>query len=235
MCIHPSVYFTVSLQDDVEGRPCGNVSKPALLLRCTPHRCNLSWCPLFVWKETKRENVTKTLLWIPFSTSSFKQAWPFKNTRALHNMNGTFPTFKYWNSPFIFWYILTIRTETWQFRQVLLSWNSLIGEFCLPNTSEGLSSSRSFPPLLVSYVANPPSGFRMLRSFKEEDRKHQINYKVAEQIFFSSPADSPHWRHHIVALMSQAGWWRGRAPAAASPTSNPQQCSQPQSNHSPVY
>lgn len=169
MCIHPGVYFTVSLQDDVEGRPCGNVSKPALLLRCTPHRCNLSWCHLFVWKETKKENAM-LLKHISY---------------ALH------PLFNilFFNSPFISWYNLTIRTENWQLRQApickrLLSWNGLIGEFCLPNTSEGLSSSRSFPPLLVSYVANPPSGFRMLRSFKEEDRKHQINYKVAKQIFF---------------------------------------------------
>lgn len=37
-----------------------------------------------------------------------------------------------------------------------------------PNTSEGLSNSSSFPPLLVSYVANPPSGFLMLRSYKEK-------------------------------------------------------------------
>lgn len=36
-----------------------------------------------------------------------------------------------------------------------------------PNTSEGLSSSSSLPPLLVSYVANPPSEFLMLRSYKK--------------------------------------------------------------------
>lgn len=36
-----------------------------------------------------------------------------------------------------------------------------------PNTSDGFSSSRSFPPLFVSYVANPPSGFLMLSSYEE--------------------------------------------------------------------
>lgn len=41
----------------------------------------------------------------------------------------------------------------------------------LPNTSEGLSSSRSFPPLLVSYVANPPSEFFMLRSYKKTTKR----------------------------------------------------------------
>lgn len=45
--------------------------------------------------------------------------------------------------------------------------DSLLLATDLPNTSEGLSNSRSFPPLLVSYVANPPSGFPMLRSYKE--------------------------------------------------------------------
>lgn len=48
MWIYPTLYPTLSLQGDVEDRPSGNVSKPASLPRCTPHRCNLSWCHLFV-------------------------------------------------------------------------------------------------------------------------------------------------------------------------------------------
>lgn len=50
------------------------------------------------------------------------------------------------------------------------------------------------------------------------------------------PAEySPHWQHHTVALRERAGRWRNRAPAATSPTSDPQLCSQPRSNHSHGY
>lgn len=47
--------------------------------------------------------------------------------------------------------------------------------------------------------------------------------------------DSLRRQRRAAAVMERAGWWRDRAPAAASLTSNPRRCSQPQSNHSPEY
>lgn len=51
--VYGSVWYTLSLQHGVEGRPSGSVSGPASLLRCTPHRCNLSWCRLVVCKRRR--------------------------------------------------------------------------------------------------------------------------------------------------------------------------------------
>lgn len=50
----------------------------------------------------------------------------------------------------------------------------------VPNTSEGFSSSRSLPPLLVSYVANPPSLFLMLSSCKTATGSKELRLKQTE-------------------------------------------------------
>lgn len=52
-----------------------------------------------------------------------------------------------------------------------------------------------------------------------------------DTIFFSG---SPRWQHGTAAVMWRAARRRDRAPAAASGTSSPRLCSQPQSSHSPA-
>lgn len=112
--------------------------------------------------------------------------------------------------------------------------DSTVWERHPPNTSEGLSSSSSFPPLLVSYVANPPSGFLILRSCMEKENRY-LQTEPSYTVLHLPAGYSPHWQHHTVALRELAGWWRDRAPAATSPTSGPQLCSQPRSSHSHGY
>lgn len=125
-----------------------------------------------------------------------------ENGRELQNLrrNGKhFPTFKYRNRKVKFFFPFLIQLDNqngnargcyceisviqrYNWRKWMFQVNRIPGGHCLPNTSEGLSSSRSFPPLLVSYVANPPSGFLMLRSFRE-DRNEIIHMKPMTRLF----------------------------------------------------